>query len=105
MGRFTDYAPIPNTCPTVNDGIRYIESVMTTLIKHEGEEFQDAIDECNGAISIFEDLRGANSQLREWGNELYQDKCELEKERDELEAKVSTLEAQVKYLANNVTPE
>lgn len=105
MGRYTDYAPIANTCPTINDGIRHIEQVIAMLSNHEGEEYEDALAECNGAISIFEDIRGANSQLREWGNELFQDKIELEKERDELEEKVSRLEEEVKFLTDNITPE
>lgn len=92
MGRYTDYAPISNTCPIINDGIRYIEAVIDVLIKHEGKEFEDAISDCNDAISIFEDIRVANTQLREWGNELFKDKIELEKERDELEAEVKYLE-------------
>ena len=78
MGRFNDNAPVGNTCPIIDDVVSYIE--------HFREEFsnEDNDIDFHFALGVMEDIRSANLELRNWGNDLYQELEELKKERDNL---------------------
>lgn len=78
MGRFDDNAPIGNTCPIIDDVVNYIENFR--------EEFsnEDNDIDFHFALGVMEDIRSANLELRNWGNDLYQELEELKKERDNL---------------------
>jgi chromosome segregation ATPase len=78
MSRFNDNAPVKNTCPIIDDVIRYIESFREEL----GNEENDI--DFHFALGVMEDIRSANSELRDWGNSLYDDLHHVEKERDNL---------------------
>ena len=85
MGYYEDNAPIKNTCPIINDVVSYIEGFRE---KYDTEEDYDF----DMALGVLEDIRGANLELRNWGNDLYGDLQSLEKERDSLLDKLNELE-------------
>jgi chromosome segregation ATPase len=90
MGRYDDNAPVKNTCPIIDDVINYIENFR--------EEFgnEDNNIDFHFALGVMEDIRSANSELRDWGNDLYRELEGLEQERnkliDELDDSQSELE-------------
>jgi chromosome segregation ATPase len=111
-----DNAPIGNTCPIIDSVIGYMESAKgeAEYIKKNPEidssdEAVNIIGELASAISEIENVRDANSELREWGNNEYEraesaegerddairDKEYLQDEIDELKAKIEELEAEL----------
>jgi len=91
-----DNAPIKNTCPIIDDVVSYIDGFRREFSNDETEvDFKNA-------LSVLEDVRRANSTLRDWGNEEYNRAEELEKERDELERENKTLKADVEYYEGKV---
>jgi chromosome segregation ATPase len=90
MGRYDDNAPVKNTCPIIDDVINYIESFRESFSNEDND-----ID-FHFALGVMEDIRSANSELRDWGNDLYRELEELEQERnkliDQLEDSQSELE-------------
>lgn len=86
MGYYDDNAPIKNTCPIINDVVRYIEGFR--------EQFSNEDNDIDFyfALGVMEDIRAANLELRNWGNDLYRDLQSLEKERDALIDKVDESE-------------
>lgn len=86
MSYYDDNAPIKNTCPIINDVIRYIEGFREEF----SNEDNDLDFHC--ALGVMEDIRAANLELRNWGNDLYKDLQSLEKERDILIGKLEELE-------------
>lgn len=86
MSYYDDNAPIKNTCPIINDVIRYIEGFREEF----SNEDNDLDFHC--ALGVMEDIRAANLELRNWGNDLYKDLQILEKERGILVGKIEELE-------------
>lgn len=86
MAYYDDNAPIKNTCPIINDVVGYIEGFR--------EEFSNEDNDIDFyfALGVMEDIRAANLELRNWGNDLYRDLQSLEKERDALIDKVDESE-------------
>ncbi len=78
MGRYDDNAPVKNTCPIIDDVIIYIENFREEF----GNEDNDI--DFHFALGVMEDIRSANSELRDWGNDLYRELEELEQERNKL---------------------
>lgn len=78
MGRYDDNAPVKNTCPIIDDVINYIESFRESFSNEDND-----ID-FHFALGVMEDIRSANSELRDWGNDLYRELEELEQERNKL---------------------
>lgn len=78
MGYYDDNAPIKNTCPIINDVVNYLERFR--------EEFSNEDNDINFyfALGVMEDIRAANLELRNWGNDLYKDLESMSKERDSL---------------------
>jgi len=64
MGRKHDNAPVGNTCPTIDEVLTFIDSI----IPDENLEPQ----EIHHIKELMEDIRSANVQLREWGNEAHE---------------------------------
>ena len=91
-----DNAPIKNTCPIIDDVVRYVDDWRNRYSDDESEsEFKDA-------LSILEDIRSANSTLRDWGNEEYKRAEDLEKERDELQKENERLQSDITYLQSEM---
>ena len=86
MGRYNDNAPIGNTCPIINDVVRYIE------VFREQYDTDQADYDFEMALGVLEDVRGANLELRNWGNDLYGQLEESEKERERFVIYIEDLE-------------
>lgn len=73
MGRKQDNAPVGNTCPTIDEVLTFIDGIFPD----ENLEAQ----EIDHVRNLMEDIRSANAQLREWGNEAHERvenlECEL----------------------------
>lgn len=80
-----DNAPVPHTCPMIDKVISAINSV----------EWEDNYWSKDDLIDLMEDIRSANSTLRNWGNEKHL-------ECNELEDKIYDLEYDLKYKAEEI---
>ena len=91
MARHNDNAPIGYTCPIINsviDRMKLAKNEADYISKHSQEEDSTGgasiiLEELSNAIEEIEDVRSANSELRDWGNEEYNRAEEVERERDE----------------------
>jgi peptidoglycan hydrolase CwlO-like protein len=91
-----DNAPIKNTCPIIDDVVRYVDGFYKDFATEYNEsDFKDV-------YSILEHIRNANSTLRDWGNEEYERANELEKQVDELDKENTNLKSDIKYLEDRV---
>jgi len=99
MGRYTDNAPIDNTCPKIDSVISFIKGIGWNL---EDEDELLLSKESKAIIEVLEEIRTANSTLREWGNQEFQEKEYFEKERDEMEGKIKDLEKEIKSLEDDL---
>jgi len=89
-----DNAPIGNTCPIINDVVRYIEGFKFD------EDFEYEKSQC---LSVVEDIRSANQTLRDWGNEMHDEKEELQGQVDSLESEVVDLKDKIEALESELT--
>jgi hypothetical protein len=78
--------PVPQTCPVIDSTLRELDSCYNLI------------------TDVLEDLRKANSALRDWGNELLEELEAVEKELDgvldekrELEHEVERLNRIIEY--------
>lgn len=86
------------TCPTINSVISKMESAINELnylkrcpSEHIYDSTEEGISCLKDAIEEMEDIRRANSELRDWGNE----ECE---EKNNLKDKLFDLELKCEYL-------
>jgi hypothetical protein len=107
-----DNAPINNTCPVIDNIIGLMESARNEAdyIKANPEEDSTEesgiiLDELFDAIKGMEDIRDANSELREWGNAEYERADNAESERDDairekeyLQEEIEGLKAEIEEL-------
>lgn len=95
MARRGDNAPIGHTCPKIDSIISTIHSLYMSseeMSKSQYTEFE----------KLMEEIRSANSTLREWGNEQYERADEMEKDYDYAQNKVSDLEQEIESLKSEV---
>ena len=91
MARWNDNAPVGNTCPKIDNVIAIIDNLSEYDINID-DEFSNMEKDVKEAISIMENIRSDNSELREWGNELFREKVDLENNVYQLEKRISELE-------------
>ena len=117
MGTYNDNAPIGHTCPIIDNVISRMESskeeadyISLHPEEDSSEEANTISNEIKIAILEIEDVRSANSELRDWGNEEYSRAEEAEKERDEairdkeyLQEEIDELKAEIKELENQLS--
>lgn len=72
MARYTDHAPVPPTCPLIDEVITFIESIEWNL---EDEHQKVLASDAKHVLLTLESIREANASLREWGNDKHND-CE-----------------------------
>ena len=96
MARYIDNAPVGHTCPKIDTVISFIDSI-------DSEEIHPNV--LKEMINIMEEIRSANSQLREWGNDLCKQVDELQGEindeirkNDKLQDEISDLNSEIKDL-------
>lgn len=97
-----DNAPIGNTCPIIDEVLTYVEDLSNNLKyipRGEQEDFKGSVDRIN---KLMEDIRDANSTLREWGNEQHNEKEDYEREKDAAELTVEELKDDIKSLNDDI---
>ncbi len=93
MGRYRDNAPVGHTCPMIDEVISAINSVDWG----EGN-YWDA----HRVIDIMENIRSANGQLRDWGNDECRLRSELEEELEEVKKENSKYLEQIEDLKDTI---
>jgi chromosome segregation ATPase len=101
MARYRDEAPVGNTCPLIDSVISLIDNLSNYDITDDDEK-KDMLHDVKVANDILEEIRSANSSLRDWGNELYSDKEDLEKENNLLKGEISDLSNEVENYKGEV---
>ena len=102
--------PVRNTCPDINRLQKTIKEIRDNFASFKEEDnIEDFLDARNTAswelrdiYNTLEELRNANSALRDWGNELTSLAENLESEKDaeigELENTISAKETEISDL-------
>jgi cell division protein FtsB len=92
-----DNAPVPHTCPMINEIISAIDSV----------DWKETYWTKEDLIETMENIRKANDSLRIWGNDLHDDLEKLEKQSQsdyiDLENKNEDLTAEIESLKSEVS--
>lgn len=104
MARRGDPTDVDQTCPLIDEVLRFIEAVST-----DNQDNEDYQKDCDRAEQVLEMIRTANSKLREFGIEQYEraNKFENDFERssnriDELEYTIMSLEKECNSLASEI---
>jgi ElaB/YqjD/DUF883 family membrane-anchored ribosome-binding protein len=104
-----DNAPIKHTCPIIDSIIAEMESAKGEaeyILKNKNEdseiEARAIIVALESAIGIIEDVRTANSTLREWGNDEYERAEEAEKREAEALREIEDLKDRILELKDNI---
>lgn len=93
-------APVKNTCPDIDNLIEYIKKAMKVAKDSRKEfpeadtEFYDIYSYLDGCEDMLNDLRKANSALRDWGYEMEKEVKEQQKSNNALEAELEYLQQQ-----------
>lgn len=82
--------PVGNTCPDIDKLIKRYDSIMKIIKGYNQIEdvdtLKDIISDVENELynfdSVLEDLRSANSALRDWGNDCISAYDEMESEKD-----------------------
>jgi cell division protein FtsB len=92
-----DNAPVPHTCPMIDEIISAIDSV----------DWEETYWAKKDLIETMEKIRKANDSLRSWGNDLHDDLEKLEKQSQsdyiDLENKNEDLTAEIESLKSEVS--
>lgn len=78
--------PIQNTCPSIDEVIKKLDQIKSWA--------NDILYYCDLAESEIEELRQANGDLRDWGNDEAKRVDDLEEKINELELKIEDLSEQ-----------
>ena len=96
MARYSDNAPIGHTCPKIDTVISFLDGI-------DCEEIHP--NDIKTIINVMEEIRSANSTLRDWGNDLCRQVDELQGEvddeirrNDKLQDEISDLKSEIKDL-------
>lgn len=95
--------PIKHTCPDIDYAIKTLQSVVKYINDSTNEWISDIDDISSGNRCLLEQLRDANSSLREWGNNLVSDLEEQDREIEQLNKEISKLESKVDEYADMVS--
>lgn len=91
-----DNSYVPQTCPMIDRVIRIVCDTGNSEDPLSGSEIKEV-------ETLMEKIRSANSDLRDWGNEKYDEAYQFEKDNDQLKDQVSELEEEVKRLKKEVS--
>lgn len=87
-----DNAPVPYTCPVIDEIISAIDSV----------EWEETSWHKEYLLEKMEYIRSANSSLREWGNERQDAYDKLENKIDELMYEIESLSEKINELTSDI---
>lgn len=91
---WNDKAPVPPTCPLIDQVVDKLEDMKLQHLMTE-LEYKNLHD-------LMEAIREANSTLRVWGNEQYTEAARLETANENLQRDIDKLERQVENLKDEV---
>lgn len=108
-----DYTGISNTCPYINDVISYLTEIQNKFLSVEdllesGElrEIKSLVDDCYTSL---EHIRGMNSSLRDFGNDMYRKnetsetmQAELQSELYDCQLKLNESQEEITKLENQI---
>ena len=118
--------PIGYTCPSINNAIDEVKSVINSLIQYENickedlieflsdennfQIFKDEISDnlkilkelAEGNTCILENIRSDNCELRDWGSELSEEKDKLETDNYHLNYQVNYMQKEVRILKDTI---
>lgn len=93
---------IAHTCSSIDTVIGEIKSAIRdcdwSIVNENTEGCNDAMKSLEGLEDIMEDIRKANSGLRDYGDEQYQRVEKLENEVSDLESEISELKSKIEDL-------
>jgi uncharacterized coiled-coil DUF342 family protein len=95
----SDNSGVPNTCNLINaviSDIKELHSYYGMDVSEEGQEDVDAFKE--SALNLLEEIRHANSTLRDWGNEYFNKFEDADREKDEFESETKVLKSTIEDL-------
>ncbi len=104
MGRYLDRRePVKQTCPIIDEAkecISTLDGIITSYDNHfEESDINDIDFNLDRVKIILEELRSANSSLRDWGNAWCEKASEFEGEiydlKDEYESKIGLLNSDI----------
>ncbi len=95
MSRNGDNAPVGHTCSKIDDVI----SSMKELYLSSEEMSKGELDSLEKTM---EKIRKDNSDLRDWGNQMYNELYEMEKDRDYYQKLAERYESEVEDLKSEV---
>jgi chromosome segregation ATPase len=109
MSRF-DNAPVEPTCNTIDKILDYLkeakEEIKDILIKENDIEYEyelkSSLEYIEDAVDYIEEVRNANSILRDWGNELYETVDDLKSQINQYESIIEELRYEKNNLENIV---
>lgn len=94
-----DVTGVSNTCPMINEVQNYINYIMRNYSDQmDSEELKDG----KAMIDTLESIRDSNSELREFGTRMYEEREEFENEVSERDSKISEMESELAELRNKV---
>lgn len=91
MARNKDYSGVELTC-------YLIDNVISQIDNSEDEDLDK-----RELINLLEQIRKANSSLRDWGNELYEEKEDLENEVSNLKNQIIDLNEELSSKIDEIT--
>jgi len=89
MSRNRDNSRVPHTCPIIDNVVGFLNSIDWDDNENDLEK------ECRNVLSILEDIRTANLNLREWGNDEYKRANEAEDELSDAKSIISDLQSEI----------
>jgi predicted nucleic acid-binding Zn-ribbon protein len=106
-----DNAPVPHTCPKIDQVISFLEKIDWDL---SDDDEKDLSIECKEMVEVMEEIRKVNDSLRSWGNELHDDLekleetsqseyIELENKNRDLVSEINSLKSKIQKLENELS--
>lgn len=91
----TDNAPVSQTCPKIDDVLATVKEIYMTSSEISKGELQSI-------EKTMEQIRSANLELRNWGNDQYDRAEELEKEMEYYKDLAESRESEIKELEKEI---
>lgn len=95
MARNGDNAPVGHTCSKIDDVISSVKEVYLASEEMSQGELRDI-------EATMEKIRKDNSDLRDWGNQMYNELQEMEKDRDYYRDLAERYESDIKDLKSEI---
>jgi len=99
MSRYSDYSGVPHTCPKIDEVIDFLNGIDWDL---DDDDERDLAHESTKMIEVLEEIRTANSTLRDWGNNMCRERDEAQQDLEYYQSKNEDLEKEVKNINDEV---